>query len=97
MGLNLTRGTSLIRVPLLSLKPCFVNILCMCVYVCAVMEFKQRQPEVERSQVITSLRIGEGGHATVSSYTTLPFSDCIVDTVCVCRVIPRPSQLYVCI
>jgi integrin-linked kinase len=28
------------------------------------MEFKQRQPEVERSQVITSLRIGEGGHAT---------------------------------
>lgn len=28
------------------------------------LEFKQRQPEVERSQVITSLRIGEGAHAT---------------------------------
>ena len=33
----------------------------------AVLEFKQRQPEVERSQVITSIKIGEGGHATVST------------------------------
>lgn len=39
-------------------------IVSACIYI--VLEFKQRQPEVERSQVITSLRIGEGAHATVS-------------------------------
>ena len=38
---------------------------CVCVHACSDMEFKQRQPEVEQSQVTMSLKIGSGYHGEV--------------------------------
>lgn len=41
---------------------------CYCFTIPTDLEFKQRQPEVERSQVTMSLKLGQGAYGEVSSW-----------------------------
>jgi len=50
----------------------------LCVYVCSDLEFKQRQPEVEQSQVTMSLKIGSGYHGEVRGVPHCPSKACVV-------------------
>ena len=44
---------------------------CYCFTIPTDLEFKQRQPEVERSQVTMSLKLGQGAYGEVSNWCKL--------------------------